>query len=51
MKNILRFVGLVIGMVTLTVSASTVAPLGNLPLFFEANASDNFIARGHDAQF
>jgi hypothetical protein len=39
------------GFVMLTASAQTAATFGNLPLYFEANASTQFLARGRDAQF
>jgi hypothetical protein len=54
-KKILA-VGLAAGLAALAVSAQTAAPLGGLPLYFEANRgqadpSAQFLARGRDSQF
>jgi hypothetical protein len=52
MKNLsTKLAGLALGLVTLTASAQTAATFGDLPLYFEAGAQNQFLARGRDAAF
>lgn len=48
---ILKSLALASGFAAFSVSARTATALGDTPLFFEANSSSQFSARGSDAQF
>jgi Beta-propeller repeat len=52
MKNLsMKLAGIALGLAALTASAQTIAPFGNLPLYFEADSAARFLAHGRDAQF